>query len=147
MLTSEQGNAYAPYGQRHRFARLRLVPPCYLLSQRLTTLYSIPSPKPPGCGRSHVFRHYGRRLQVFRHRHATPIVQAGKPGDEGYLEFSDIFVSSQGPTAGAVLIEYNLETYTGSNCKLTSQSTPPSGMWDVHTRYARLSSFLLHYQS
>lgn len=63
-----------------------------------------------------------------------PVVQVGKPGDKGYLEFSDVFVSTQGATAGAVLIEYNLATYTGGTCKLTSQSTPPSGMWDVHTR-------------
>ncbi|KLU83078.1 hypothetical protein MAPG_02145 [Magnaporthiopsis poae ATCC 64411] len=63
-----------------------------------------------------------------------PVVQVGKPGDKGYLEFSDVFVSTQGATAGAVLIEYNLATYTSGTCKLTSQSTPPSGMWDVHTR-------------
>jgi glucan 1,3-beta-glucosidase len=67
-----------------------------------------------------------------------PVLQVGKPGDKGYLEFSEVFVSTQGATAGAVLIEYNLATHTGSECKLTSQSTPPSGMWDVHTRYVLL---------
>lgn len=55
-----------------------------------------------------------------------PIVQVGKPGDQGYLEWSDMLVSTQGATSGAVLIEYNLQ---GCNC-----NEGPSGMWDVHIR-------------
>jgi glucan 1,3-beta-glucosidase len=52
-----------------------------------------------------------------------PVVQVGRPGDTGYVEWSDTFVSTRGPCAGAVLIEYNLFT-----------NGTPSGMWDVHTR-------------
>jgi glucan 1,3-beta-glucosidase len=52
-----------------------------------------------------------------------PIVQIGKPGQAGYVEWSDMIVSTQGATAGAILIEYNL----------ASPGTP-SGMWDVHAR-------------
>lgn len=53
-----------------------------------------------------------------------PIVQVGTAGEEGTVEWSDMIVSTQGPTAGAVLIEWNLY----------SASTSPSGMWDVHAR-------------
>ncbi|CAK7273397.1 hypothetical protein SEPCBS57363_005632, partial [Sporothrix epigloea] len=59
-----------------------------------------------------------------------PVVQVGQPGDIGYVEWSDMIVSTQGPMAGAILIEYNLETPTGP-CPATN---PPSGMWDVHVR-------------
>jgi hypothetical protein len=54
-----------------------------------------------------------------------PVIQIGSPGQTGYVEISDIMVSTQGNTAGAVLIEYNLNTPTNS---------PPSGLWDVHVR-------------
>jgi hypothetical protein len=53
-----------------------------------------------------------------------PVVKIGKPGTAGYVEISDLIVATQGGTAGAVLIEYNLHT-TGAT---------PSGLWDVHTR-------------
>ncbi|KAJ4289757.1 hypothetical protein N0V90_011087 [Kalmusia sp. IMI 367209] len=52
-----------------------------------------------------------------------PVVQIGKPGEQGSIEWSDSFVSTQGPQAGAILIEYNLFS-TGE----------PAGLWDVHTR-------------
>ncbi|KAF4994987.1 hypothetical protein FGRMN_5434 [Fusarium graminum] len=52
-----------------------------------------------------------------------PVVQVGRPGDVGQIEWSDTIVSTRGPTAGAVLIEYNLYS-----------PEAPSGMWDVHTR-------------
>lgn len=55
-----------------------------------------------------------------------PIVQVGKPGQQGYIEWSDMLVSTQGATSGAVLIEYNLE---GCGCEMG-----PSGIWDVHIR-------------
>ncbi|KAH8703204.1 putative exo-beta-1,3-glucanase [Talaromyces proteolyticus] len=51
-----------------------------------------------------------------------PVVQVGKSGDTGTIEWSDMIVSTQGATAGAVLIEYNLDGDLGS------------GLWDVHTR-------------
>ena len=53
-----------------------------------------------------------------------PVVQIARPGEMGRVELSDIFVSTQGRQAGAILIEYNLGTYTDE----------PSGLWDVHTR-------------
>lgn len=52
-----------------------------------------------------------------------PVVQVGRPGENGYIEWSDTFVSTRGPCSGAVLIQYNLFT-----------EGTPSGMWDVHTR-------------
>ncbi|PSN72002.1 exo-beta 1,3 glucanase-like protein [Corynespora cassiicola Philippines] len=51
-----------------------------------------------------------------------PVFQIGKPGESGSIEWSDMIVATQGPTPGAVLIEYNLKTTKGS------------GLWDVHTR-------------
>ncbi|KAF9883834.1 hypothetical protein FE257_002771 [Aspergillus nanangensis] len=53
-----------------------------------------------------------------------PVVQVGASGDSGQVEWSDMLVSTQGAQAGAVLIEWNLASPSGS----------PSGMWDVHTR-------------
>lgn len=53
-----------------------------------------------------------------------PVVQIGRPGDRGSVEWSDMVVSTQGSQAGAILIEINLESPPGS----------PSGLWDVHTR-------------
>lgn len=53
------------------------------------------------------------------------VLKIGQPDQLAYVEISDIFVSTQGGTAGAILIEYNINTPTGS---------PPSGLWDVHVR-------------
>jgi glucan 1,3-beta-glucosidase len=50
-----------------------------------------------------------------------PVVQVGKPGEFGTVEWSDMIVSTQGAQAGAILIEWNL-------------ASTVSGMWDVHTR-------------
>lgn len=50
------------------------------------------------------------------------VVQIGNPGDSGHVEWSDMIVSTQGSTPGAVLIEWSLMADKGS------------GMWDVHTR-------------
>ncbi|KAK3988446.1 family 55 putative glycoside hydrolase [Cladorrhinum sp. PSN332] len=61
-----------------------------------------------------------------------PVVQIGRPGEVGYVELSDFIVSTQGPTAGAVLIEYNLNTPAGANT--CTSNNPPSGLWDVHVR-------------
>lgn len=52
----------------------------------------------------------------------VPVIQVGKPGDTGFIEWSDMLVSTQGSTPGAVLIEWNLASDEGS------------GMWEVHTR-------------
>jgi glucan 1,3-beta-glucosidase len=53
---------------------------------------------------------------------ASPIMQIGRPGDRGRIEWSDMIVQTQGATPGAKVIEYNLNTERGS------------GIWDVHTR-------------
>lgn len=51
-----------------------------------------------------------------------PVVQIGKSGESGFVEWSDMMVSTSGSTPGAVLVEWNLAATSGS------------GMWDVHTR-------------
>jgi hypothetical protein len=61
-----------------------------------------------------------------------PVVQVGNPGDVGFVEISDLIVSTQGPAAGAIMIEYNLNTPAAEN--MCSPGSPPSGMWDVHVR-------------
>jgi glucan 1,3-beta-glucosidase len=52
------------------------------------------------------------------------VVTVGTAGQSGIVEWSDMIVSTQGATAGAILIEWNL----------ASAASSPSGMWDVHTR-------------
>lgn len=52
------------------------------------------------------------------------LLQIGTPGQVGSVELSDFVVAGQGATAGAILIQYNLD----SDCD------SPSAMWDVHTR-------------
>ncbi|KAI1278309.1 glycoside hydrolase family 55 protein [Xylaria sp. FL0933] len=64
-----------------------------------------------------------------------PVVQIGKPGDSGIVEWSDMMVSTRGAQAGAVLIQWNLASPTGS----------PSGMWDVHTRIGGTKGSSLSY--
>ena len=57
-----------------------------------------------------------------------PVVQIGQSGQSGYVEWSDMIVSTQmvgnAPQGGAILIQWNL----------ASPGSTPSGMWDVHTR-------------
>ena len=53
-----------------------------------------------------------------------PVLRVGNAGEYGTVELSDIIISTQGPQAGAVLIEYNL----------ASSSSSPAGIWDVHAR-------------
>ena len=52
------------------------------------------------------------------------VVKVAQPGEQGRVELSDLFVSTQGQQRGAILIEYNLATY----------DSEPAGLWDVHTR-------------
>ena len=58
-----------------------------------------------------------------------PVVQVAQPGEQGSIEWSDFFVSTQGQQKGAILIEYNLGTYDST----------PAGLWDVHTRIGGFS--------
>lgn len=51
------------------------------------------------------------------------VVRVGEEGDEGRVEWSDMIVSTRGPTAGAIAVEVNLLS-----------PDEPSGMWDVHVR-------------
>lgn len=53
-----------------------------------------------------------------------PVVQIGKPGSYGAIEWSNTIVSTKGYQPGAILIEYNL----------ASPTSAPSGLWDVHVR-------------
>ncbi|KAJ2993621.1 hypothetical protein NUW58_g1786 [Xylaria curta] len=53
-----------------------------------------------------------------------PVVRIGNPGQSGIVEWSDMMVSTQGAQAGAIMIQWNLASPSGT----------PSGMWDVHTR-------------
>ncbi|KAL2836422.1 pectate lyase superfamily protein-domain-containing protein [Aspergillus pseudoustus] len=52
-----------------------------------------------------------------------PVIQVGQAGSEGHVELSDFIISTQGPQAGATLIEWNL-----------ASTSDPSGMWEVHAR-------------
>lgn len=56
--------------------------------------------------------------------HPQAVVTVGIAGQTGIVEWSDMIVSTQGATAGAILIQWNL----------ASKFATPSGMWDVHTR-------------
>ncbi|KAK8001367.1 glycoside hydrolase family 55 protein [Apiospora marii] len=54
-----------------------------------------------------------------------PVVQVGAAGGEvGQVEWSEMFVSTQGAQAGAILIEWNI----------LSKPSDASGMWNVHVR-------------
>jgi len=53
-----------------------------------------------------------------------PVIRVGTTHERGSIEWSDMIVSTQGATAGAILIEFNL----------ASSSSAPSGIWDVHAR-------------
>lgn len=52
-----------------------------------------------------------------------PVVQVGQAGEQGQVELSDLILSTQGPQAGAVLIEWNI-----------ASPSAPAGLWDVHAR-------------
>ena len=53
-----------------------------------------------------------------------PVVQIGKSGEHGSIEWSDMIVSTQGQQRGAILFQYNLK----------APSSAPTGVWDVHSR-------------
>ncbi|KAJ7445699.1 exo-beta-1,3-glucanase [Mycena galericulata] len=52
------------------------------------------------------------------------VVQVGAPGSSGVLEITDIIFATVGPTAGAIVVEWNV--------KQTTQGG--AGMWDSHIR-------------
>ncbi|PGH12173.1 hypothetical protein AJ79_04468 [Helicocarpus griseus UAMH5409] len=53
-----------------------------------------------------------------------PLVRVGQPGDTGDVEIQDILFTTKGPTAGAVLIEWNIK----------ASSAGSAGIWDSHVR-------------
>jgi glucan 1,3-beta-glucosidase len=59
-----------------------------------------------------------------RIKNPQPVVQIGRPGDQGEVEWSDMIVSTKGQQQGAILFEFNIN----------SPSTTPTGVWDVHAR-------------
>ncbi|RDX56567.1 exo-beta-1,3-glucanase [Lentinus brumalis] len=52
------------------------------------------------------------------------MVQVGNAGDEGIVEISDIIFATQGPAAGAIVVEWNIH----------SNQQGGAGMWDTHIR-------------
>ncbi|KAJ5379950.1 uncharacterized protein N7496_002378 [Penicillium cataractarum] len=52
-----------------------------------------------------------------------PVIQVGQAGDQGQVELSDLILSTQGPQAGAILIQWNI-----------ASPSAPAGLWDVHAR-------------
>ncbi|CAK5264148.1 unnamed protein product [Mycena citricolor] len=54
----------------------------------------------------------------------TPVLRVGNPGDQGTVEISDIVITTQGGSAGAVGIEWNI----------AQGSQGSAGLWDVHIR-------------
>ena len=83
-----------------------------------------------GEGLASVILGSGKKFSDIKKPH--PVLQIGKPGESGRVELSDLIVSTQGATAGAILIEYNLATPSGKGT--SDRDLPPSGLWDVHIR-------------
>lgn len=54
----------------------------------------------------------------------VPVFQVGQKGDTGSVEMSDLIITTKGPAAGAILMEWNL----------AGSSQGSAGMWDVHFR-------------
>lgn len=50
-----------------------------------------------------------------------PVVQVGVPGDSGIVEISDMMVTVAGPTAGAVLMEWNIREASQGDAALWSE--------------------------
>ncbi|KAI5292140.1 hypothetical protein KEM52_006587 [Ascosphaera acerosa] len=65
---------------------------------------------------------YGEKFQD--QTHPRPLLRVGAPDEIGTLELTDLVVSTKGPAAGAVLIEWNI----------AGEKPGDAGMWDVHTR-------------
>ncbi|KAK1959917.1 pectin lyase-like protein [Colletotrichum sublineola] len=52
------------------------------------------------------------------------MLKVGNPGDVGNIEIQDLIFTSRGPTAGLVLVEWNIE----------AASPGSTGLWDCHVR-------------
>ncbi|KAF2271266.1 pectin lyase-like protein [Westerdykella ornata] len=52
------------------------------------------------------------------------MIRVGKEGDVGNVEMQDIIFTTRGPTAGAILVQWNIEAVNAGS----------AGMWDCHVR-------------
>jgi glucan 1,3-beta-glucosidase len=85
------------------------------------TVYIPPGTRIVGEGLASVIMATGPKFQDVEN--PRQVIQVGRPGQVGRIEWSDTLISTRGACAGAVLIEFNLFS-----------NDIPSGMWDVHTR-------------
>lgn len=53
-----------------------------------------------------------------------PMVQVGQKGDRGSVEIQDLLFTNEGPTAGLVVVEWNIE----------ADKPGSAAMWDCHVR-------------
>ncbi|KAK4222047.1 pectate lyase superfamily protein-domain-containing protein [Podospora fimiseda] len=77
-------------------------------------------------------------------RRPRPVVQVGWPGSKGRIEWSNTIIGTRGPQAGAILLQYHLNSPVADSSKHDKRdqageqgglhSCEPSGMWDVHVR-------------
>ena len=64
------------------------------------------------------------RLSDMASSHPKVLIKVGDPGQIGDVEMQDLIFTTRGPTAGAVLVEWNIQA-----------SKPGSaGLWDCHAR-------------
>lgn len=56
-----------------------------------------------------------KHLLMSNHRNPRPLVRVGNRGDRGDVEIQDLLFTTKGPTAGAVLVEWNIKA-TCSGC-------------------------------
>ncbi|TFK19768.1 glucan 1,3-beta-glucosidase [Coprinopsis marcescibilis] len=68
----------------------------------------------------------GPRFQ--NQRAPRPVFKVGNPGDIGVVEITDIVFQTVGPTAGAIVVEWNVREPVGKQAS--------AGMWDSHIRTA-----------
>ncbi|KAK3987098.1 pectate lyase superfamily protein-domain-containing protein [Cladorrhinum sp. PSN332] len=77
-------------------------------------------------------------------RKPRPVIQVGKRGSKGRIEWSNTIIGTRGSQPGAILIQYNIDSRIAGNSKYGRRhqagqqgggdSSEPSGMWDVHVR-------------
>ncbi|EEB90041.1 hypothetical protein MPER_11806, partial [Moniliophthora perniciosa FA553] len=68
----------------------------------------------------------GRGSAFTDYNNPRPVVRVGAPNSQGILEISDMIFTTIGPTAGAIVVEWNVKQPSGNN--------GGAGMWDSHIR-------------
>jgi hypothetical protein len=48
----------------------------------------------------------------------TPVIQVGKAGDVGSVEITDMWFSTRGPAAGAIVVEWNVKESTQGSASM-----------------------------